>query len=85
MRKIQILGIGCPKCHRLLENARQAVQESGIACDIVKVTDIVEMLSFNATRLPALAIDGAVKVSGRVPALGEIKSLLAVAEGGLSL
>lgn len=82
MRKVQILGIGCPRCHRLLENTRQAAEESGIACDIVKVTDIVEMVSFGAMRLPALAIDGQVKVSGRVPAPDEIKSLLSVAAGG---
>ena len=81
MRKVQILGLGCPKCHRLLENTRRAAEESGIACDVVKVTDIVQMLAFNATRLPALAIDGHVKVSGRVPAVDEIKAILSVAEG----
>ncbi len=83
MRKLQILGVGCPKCDRLLQNARQAAAESGIVCDIVKVTDIVEMLSFNALGLPALAVDGEVKVAGRVPTAEEIKPLLASPEGGM--
>ena len=65
MRKVQILGVGCGKCDRLCENARQAAAESGIDCEIVKVTDIVEMLSFHVLGLPALAVDG--EVQGRRP------------------
>jgi hypothetical protein len=63
-----------------MKNARQAAEESGIECDIVKVTDIVEMLSFNPVGLPALVIDGEVKVARRVPEADEIKSLLSLAE-----
>lgn len=81
MRKVQILGVGCPKCDRLVRNAKQAAEESGIACEIVKVTDIVEMLAFNPIGLPALAIDGRVKVARRVPEPAEIKSLLSPPEG----
>lgn len=81
MRKVQILGAGCAKCERLMKHAQQAAAESGIACDIVKVTDIVEILSFNPVGLPALAIDGDVKVARRVPGAGEIKSLLSRVEG----
>jgi small redox-active disulfide protein 2 len=80
MPKIQILGTGCGKCHRLFENAQQAANESGISCDIVKVAEIIEILAFNPIHLPALAIDGHVKVSGRVPSPDEIKSLLATAK-----
>lgn len=78
MRKVQILGVGCPKCDRLVRNAKQAAEESGIACEIVKVTDIVEMLAFNPVGLPALAIDGTVKVARRIPEPDEIKSLLSL-------
>ena len=81
MRKVQILGTGCAKCHRLFDNARQAAEESGVSCDVVKVTDIVEMLTFNAIGLPALAIDGQVKAAGRVPSSDEIKTWLAAAQG----
>lgn len=81
MQKVQILGTGCNKCHRLYDNARQAAEESGILCDIVKVTDIMEMLEFNAIGLPALAIDGDVKVAGRVPSADEIKTWLVTTSG----
>lgn len=76
MRKVQILGTGCNKCQVLYENARTAVEQTGADCEVVKVTDIVEMLSFHALGLPALAIDGKVRSSGRVLSPDEIKSLL---------
>jgi small redox-active disulfide protein 2 len=76
MRKMQILGAGCGKCQKLYDNARTAVEQAGADCEVVKVTDIVEMLSFHALGLPALAIDGRVMASGRVLSAGQIKSLL---------
>jgi small redox-active disulfide protein 2 len=76
MRKVQILGTGCGKCQTLYDNARRAVQETGADCEVVKVTDIVEMLSFHAIGLPALAIDGKVKASGKMLSAEEIKPLL---------
>lgn len=76
MRKIQILGTGCGKCQTLYDNACAAVAETGSDHEVVKVTDIVEMLSFHVIGLPALAIDGQVKASGRVLSAEEIKPLL---------
>ncbi len=77
MLRIQILGTGCPKCKKLAENAAAAVQESGIECEIVKVTDINEIMKFGVMMTPALAIDGKVKVVGKVPSPDEIKKMLA--------
>ncbi len=84
MRTIHILGTGCGKCQTLFDNARKAVEVTGADYEVVKVTDIVEMLSFHAIGLPALAIDGQVKSSGRVLSAEEIKPLLLQASGGLS-
>lgn len=76
MHKIQILGTGCSKCQTLYDNARQAVEQAGVNYEVIKVTDIVEMLSFHAIGLPALAIDGKVKASGRVLTPEEIRAFL---------
>ncbi len=76
MKKIQILGPGCWKCHKLAENAETAARELGIAYQIEKITDINEIVSFGVMRTPALAVDGQVKVSGKVPSPEEIKTLL---------
>jgi len=77
MKKVQILGTGCPKCKKLAENAQAAVRELDLDCDVVKVTDLNEIMTFGVMITPALAIDGQVKVVGKVPSPDEIKKMLA--------
>jgi small redox-active disulfide protein 2 len=77
MKKLQVLGTGCPKCKKLMEMTVQAVKELGIEADVTKVDDINEILKFGVMMTPALVIDGEVKVSGRVPRPEEIKQMIA--------
>ena len=74
--KIQILGTGCPKCKKLEENAKQAAMELGIEHTIEKVTDINDIMAFGVMMTPALAIDGEVKLVGKVPDVEELKNIL---------
>lgn len=75
MKKIQILGTGCPKCKKLTENAEAAAKELGIEFEIEKVTGINEIMKFGVMMTPALAVDGEVKAVGKVLSPGEIKKL----------
>lgn len=77
MKKIQILGTGCPKCKKLAENAEAAAKDLGIEYEIEKVTDINEIMNFSVMMTPALAVDGDVKVAGRVLSVEDIKAILA--------
>jgi len=77
MKKLQILGTGCPKCKNLAENAEAAAKALGIEYAIEKVTDINEIMKFGVMMTPALAVDGTVKVVGKVPDAEAIKALLA--------
>ncbi len=74
--RIEILGTGCPKCRQLYENVEKAVHGAGVAAEIVKVTEIKEIIKRGVMLTPALSIDGAVKSMGKVPDVEEIKSLL---------
>jgi small redox-active disulfide protein 2 len=74
--KIQILGTGCAKCQKLAKNAETAAQELHLDYALVKVTDIQEITAFGVMMTPAMAIDGQVKVSGKVPSVNELKRLL---------
>lgn len=76
MKKIQILGTGCPKCKKLAENAEAAAKELGIGFEIEKVTDINEIMKFGVMITPALVVDGEVKVVGKVVSPDEIKKML---------
>lgn len=77
MKKLQILGPGCPKCKKLAENAETAAKELGIEYTLEKVTDINDIMKFGVMMTPALAVDGQVKVVGKVPSPDEIKKMLA--------
>ncbi len=76
MKKIQILGTGCPKCKKLAENAEAAAKELGIEYELVKVTDINEIMKFGVMMTPALAVDGEVKSAGKVLSAEDITELL---------
>jgi len=75
--KIQVLGTGCPNCNKLAENAEAAARELGIDYEIEKVTDLKEIMSFGVMMTPALAVDGEVKVAGKVLSSHDIKEILA--------
>jgi small redox-active disulfide protein 2 len=77
MKKIQILGTGCPKCRKLAENAEAAATGLGIEYEIEKVTDINDIISFGVVMTPALVVDGDVKSVGKVPSVEDIKKNLA--------
>ena len=76
MRKIHILGTGCPKCKKLAENAEIAAKDLGIEYSLEKVTEISEIMKFGVMMTPALAIDGQVKGVGKVISPDEIKKML---------
>ena len=76
MKKIQILGTGCPKCRKLAEVAQAAIDELGLDTEVVKVTDINDIMELNVMMTPALAIDGEVKSAGRIPGPDEIRGWL---------
>jgi len=73
--ELQVLGTGCPKCEKLLENVKQAVAELNLDCQITKVTDINEIMTYGVMVTPALAVDGKVKFVGKVPGVEEIKGI----------
>ena len=76
MKKIQVLGTGCPACHRLAAMTAFAAQDSGIEFELEKVSEIDRILAFNVPTTPALVVDGEVRVVGRVPSVNELKEII---------
>ena len=74
--KIQILGSGCTKCKMLEEKAREAVAEMGIEAEVVKITDMDEILNMGVMMTPALAIDDDVKTIGKVLSKDQVIALI---------
>ncbi|MEA1996595.1 MAG: thioredoxin family protein [Gemmatimonadota bacterium] len=76
MKKLQILGAGCPKCRKLAQAAEVAANELGIEYEMEKVTDINDIMKFGVMITPALAVDGVIKVAGGAPDADEIKEMI---------
>jgi len=74
--EIRILGTGCAKCHKLEEETRLAAEELELECNIEKVTELKDIMTYGVMMTPALVVDGKVKVVGKVPARDEIKQML---------
>ncbi|HOG10388.1 MAG TPA: thioredoxin family protein [Smithellaceae bacterium] len=74
--KIEILGVGCAKCHKLEEMVRDIASEEGIDADISKVEDFKKIITYGVMTTPALVVNGDVKVAGKIPSEDQIKSWL---------
>lgn len=79
--KIQILGTGCPKCKKLAENVEAALTQAGVTAEVEKVTAVADIAKFRVMFTPALAIDGVVKVAGKVPDVGKLVEIIQAAQG----
>jgi len=71
--KLQVYGTGCGKCNMLEKAARDAVKELGVDAEVVKVSDINEIVEAGILATPGFAVDGEMKSMGRIPSADEIK------------
>lgn len=76
MTQIKVLGPGCPKCKTTYNNVLEALKQTNMEAEVVKVEDIEEMMKYNVLFTPVLIIDEEIKIKGRVARVGEIVDLL---------
>jgi small redox-active disulfide protein 2 len=74
--KIEILGPGCPRCHETERRVINALARTGKAAEVSHVFDLQEIAKRKVMFTPAVAIDGVVKISGKIPTKDEIIKLL---------
>ena len=77
MKTLYILGLGCAKCNKLMEQTEAAAKSMGLEYRLEKVTDLQRIMGYGVMTTPALVVDGQVKAVGKVPSVDEIKNLLA--------
>jgi small redox-active disulfide protein 2 len=78
--KLEILGRGCANCQKLYATTEAAVRDLAVGdVEIVKVEDFPTIMSYGVMSTPALAIDGKVVVSGKVPSQAEVSSMITTA------
>ena len=74
--KITVYGPGCRKCHEAEDLVKRVVAESGSDAVVEKVSDLQAMMKMGIISTPGVAVDGVLKVAGRVPKADEIRGWL---------
>jgi len=74
--KIEVLGMGCPKCHKTIENIKIVLSETGREAEIIEINDLAAIADYGVMLTPAVVVDGDVKTVGKVPSVEMIKSIL---------
>ncbi len=74
--RIEVLGTGCSKCKRLFANVEQAIKDSNITAEVIKIEDLDAIIERGVKLTPALFINGTVMAEGRIPDVKEIKAML---------
>lgn len=74
--EIIILGTGCAKCKKTYNVVQSAVTESEIDATVSKEEDILEIVKYNIMSLPAVVVDGEVKIKGYVPSKDEVLKII---------
>ena len=70
--ELKVLGPGCAKCNKLYEEARKAIEESGVQATLTMVESLTEIADLGVMITPAFIIDGRLKASGNVPKAAKI-------------
>ena len=72
MIKIEVLGSGCPKCHKLEALVKEAVEKHSIDAEVTHVYDLDKIVEYGVMITPALVVDGELKISGKLPGESEL-------------
>lgn len=72
MLEIKVLGPGCANCRKLEELVREALATTGIQAEVLKVTDMQEIVAHDVLKTPGLVVGGKLVSSGRIPTVASI-------------
>ncbi|MHC4800222.1 MAG: thioredoxin family protein, partial [Planctomycetota bacterium] len=71
------------RCETLAANAKSAADKLGIDYELIKVSKLADLMNRGIMVTPALAIDGEVKITGKVLREDELVKLFKSQSGGV--
>lgn len=76
MKTIKVLGSGCKKCMAVADAIKTRAGELGIEAEVVKVTDMAEIMGYGVMSTPAVVVGEKVVHSGSIPDKAAIEGWL---------
>jgi small redox-active disulfide protein 2 len=73
---VKVLGAGCPKCHTLEQRTEEALRRLGVDATVEMITDFGQIAAHGVMNTPAVVVGDSVVLTGRVPEVDELVSLL---------
>ncbi len=74
--EIKVVGTGCASCKKLEKSVREVIEEQGIAAEVIKVENMMEIVKSGVLITPGLIIDGQIKISGKLPDKEEVERVI---------
>ena len=78
MMEVKVLGTCCAKCKNTYSVIEKVIKEHNLDVNLAKITDMEEIMNYNVMTIPAVVVNGEVKIKGRVPSETEAKELLSL-------
>ncbi len=76
MKKIEVLGSGCPSCKKMYEMTKEIVMELNLDLKVEYISDIQKIIEMGVMQSPVLAIDGRPVMIGFVSDRDKVKELI---------
>jgi small redox-active disulfide protein 2 len=73
---ITVYGPGCARCYETERVVRHVLTELQHDADLQKVSEYQAMAAAGVMATPAVAIDGVIRLAGRIPTRDEVKAWL---------
>ena len=70
--EIKVCGPGCANCTKAENIVKEAVADSGIDAQVLKISDFAEMAKLGVLSTPAVIVNGQIKCVGKVPTKSEV-------------
>lgn len=74
--KIEVLGSGCPACHKLFKLTKKAAADLGLKDEVKYITDIQKIIEMGVMQVPVLVVDGKPIMTEATDDIEKVKGLL---------
>jgi small redox-active disulfide protein 2 len=74
--QIQVLGSGCPTCHKMFEIVSQIVDKLDLDTKVEYITDIQKIIDLGLMQSPVLVINGKAVLVGFTSDTAKIKKII---------